>query len=185
MPGPEPTPFDPTAFAKGESEAVSALYRTHAGTVLGWVIRLGGPFLVPEEIAQDVFEVVLSRVASFRPEGKIEPWLFGITRRVVANARRRSRFRRFFGLDEAKQPSSDAGPEDTYLRRRRIQTLLESLPDVQREAIVLVELEGRSANEVAELLDVPVGTVYSRLHGARKNLASKHGPALIMLREQP
>jgi RNA polymerase sigma-70 factor (ECF subfamily) len=151
------------------------LYRAHVRMVLGWVIRLGGPDLVPEEVAQDVFEVVLARVHTFREGGRVEAWLWGITRRVVANARRRAKFRRFLGLLDMRAPASpDPGPDELYSRRRRVQEMLSSLSEAQREAVVLVDLEGRSAVEAAEMLEVPVGTVYSRLHTARRVLGAKY-----------
>jgi RNA polymerase sigma-70 factor (ECF subfamily) len=153
---------------------IEALYRAHVRTVLGWVIRLGGPELVPEEVAQDVFEVVLNRAHTFQEGRRAEAWLWGITRRVVANARRRARFRRFLGLGDARTPvSGDPGPDELYSRRRRVQEMLSVLSHAQREAVVLVDLEGRSAVEAAELLEVPVNTVYSRLHTARRALGAK------------
>ena len=168
-------PLDPALLAAGDPRAVEALYQAHARTVLGWVIRLGGPDLVPEEVAQDVFEVALGRLRTFRADGRPEAWLWGITRRVVANARRRARLRRFFGLTDARPPASpEPGPDETYARRRRVQEMLAPLPTAQREAVVLVDLEGRSAVEAAELLGVPVGTVYSRLHAARRALGAQH-----------
>lgn len=173
--------LDPEALARGEPGAVDALYRAHARTVLGWVIRLGGPDLVPDEVAQDVFEVALGRSRTFRPDGRPEAWLFGITRRVVANARRRARWRRWWGLDD-RVASADAGPDELYVRRRRVQELLDALDEVHREVLVLVELDGRSAVEAAEILGVPVGTVYSRLHHARRTLAGRHGAELAVLR---
>lgn len=173
--------LDVHALIRGEPAAVDALYRAHVRTVLGWVIRLGGPDLVPEEVAQDVFEVALARLATFRVDGRPEAWLWGITRRVVANARRRARIRRWLWLDD-RAAATGPGPDEIYARRRRVQELLSALGDAQREVVVLVELEGRTAVEAAELVGVPVGTVYSRLHAARRALALHHGADVLALR---
>ena len=159
----------------GEAEAVDRLYRAHAGTVLGWVIRLGAPMVDPEDTAQEVFAVALGRLSAIRGDNLLA-WLYGITRRVVANARRRAAFRRFLHLDAAPEPVSEHPHADAALeqhrRRRLVQDLLETLPFEQREVLVLVDLEERAAPEVAVLLGVPVGTVYSRLHRARRAFAA-------------
>ncbi len=159
------------ALRDGEPWAVSAFYTEHAPTVLGWCIRMGGPHLDPEDAAHAVFETALGRLSSFRGEAKLSTWLYAITRRVLANQRRRAALRRFIGLDRSPEP---VDPHDTHhelerLRERRaVQHTLERLPDASREVLVLCDLEERSAPQVAEMLQIPVGTVYSRLHKARR-----------------
>ncbi len=152
-----------------------ALYRDHAERVLSWCIRLGGPTIDPEDAAHEVFVVALRRLESFRGESAPSTWLYAITRNVLANARRRAAIRRFIGLDSAPEPRNTRPLADDELarlsERRQVQHALERLTDRQREVIVLCELEERSAPEVADLLGVPVGTVYSRLHGARAAFA--------------
>ncbi len=161
------------ALRAGEPWAVERLYREHAARVLAWAIRLGGPRIDPEDASQEVFIVALRRVAGFRGDCALSTWLFGITRRVLANARRRAAIRRFVGLEAlpaAAGPSSDEQAA-RLLRRRRVQRALERLKENQRLVLVLVDLEQRSAPEVAELLGIPAGTVYSRLHHARRAFA--------------
>lgn len=153
---------------------VEAFYREYASTVLRWVIRLGGPSLDAEDVAHDVFTVALRKIASYRSSsGTPSAWLYGITRRVVANARRRARFRRFIGLDtlpaiEHPGPGVDS-QLDQIKRRRLVQEVLDGLSDAHREVLVLVDLENRTAPEVAEMVGISVGTVYSRVHHARKH----------------
>lgn len=151
----------------------ATFYREHARLVLGWCIRLGGPHLDPEDCAQEVFEVALKRLDSFRGESRITTWLYGITRRVLANKRRRASFRKVLGLDQIAEPVSpvQTDEEAARLRRRRaVQYALERLRDDHREVVVLCDLEGRTAPEVTAMLGIPVGTVYSRLHAARRAL---------------
>lgn len=157
------------------NEAIDALYREHAERVLAWCIRLGGPHVDAEDTAHEVFVVALRRFPSFRGESAQSTWLFAITRNVVANARRRAAIRRFVGLDGAPEPRSPRPLADDELsrlrQRRQVQHALERLTDRQREVVVLCDLEERSAPEVAEMLDIPEGTVYSRLHSARRAFA--------------
>ncbi|MCA9493780.1 MAG: RNA polymerase sigma factor [Myxococcales bacterium] len=158
-----------------EPAAVEQFYRDHAPSVLGWVIRLGGARLDSEDVAHQVFEVALQRLPSFRGESSPRTWLYGITRRVVANARRKQAIWSFVGLetwlgvDPGPDPEMVSGRES---QRRRVQEALDTLPFGHREVVVLLDIEERPAAEVAQMLDVPVGTVYSRSHHARKAFAS-------------
>lgn len=154
-----------------QPRAVDRFYRDHAAAVLGWVIRLGGARLDADDVSHQVFEVALNRLPSFRGESSVRTWLYGITRRVVANARRKSAFWSFVGLDSlfaaAPGPSPELASGVTH-QRRRVQAALDALSFHHREVVVLLEIEERPAPEVAELLGIPVGTVYSRSHHARK-----------------
>jgi len=160
-----------------QDDAVELFYREHAADVLRWVIRLGGPYVSAEDVAQDVFAVALRRYPSFRGDSSPRTWLFSITRNVVRNARRRAALRRFVGLDDdIPEPASEAPAADEQVaamrRRRAVQEALETLSTKHREAIVLVDLEGLTAPEAGELLGVPEGTISSRLHHGRKAFAT-------------
>jgi len=172
---------------RGAPGALDQFYRRHSGRVLRWVIRLGGPYLDAEDVAQDVFMVAFKRIASFdRSRGTEEGWLFGVTRRVVANARRRSMLRRFIGLDTLA-PMPDPGPGtdavvESLWRRRQVQVALEQLDSRKREVLVLMDLEEYTAPETAAMLGIAVGTVYSRLHHARKAFKAALEPSAADLR---
>ncbi len=160
---------------KRRDDELTAFYRDHGRRVLAWAIRLGGPHVDAEDIAHDVFAVAVRRLPEFRGDAEVGTWLFSITRRVVANARRRAALRRFVGLDSVAEPvATDPGADDQLAARRRrrtVQLALEELSRPQREAVAIVDLEGLSAVEAAALLGVPAGTIYSRLHHGRRALA--------------
>ncbi len=163
------------ALQAGGAGALDRFYRHNAGRVLAWAIRLGGPYVDPEDIAQEVFAIALQRVDSFRGDSNMTTWLFGITRNVVANHRRKARFKRLVGLNEIPEPKTEHGGTEREVERMRlrrtVQVALEQLPQKQREALVLVDLEERTAVEAGEMLGLPVGTIYSRLHHARRAFA--------------
>ncbi len=159
-----------------QDDAVELFYREHAADVLRWVIRLGGPYVHAEDLAQDVFATAIRRYASFRGDASPRTWLFSITRNVVRNARRRAALRRFVGLhdDMPESVSNELAVDEQVVRlqrRRAVQRALETLSTKHREAIVLVDLEGLTAREAGELLGVPEGTISSRLHNGRKDFA--------------
>lgn len=162
-----------SAAREGDIRAREQLVRAWLPTVLGWCVRLGGPLIDPEETAQDVFMIVLDKVHKvFDPE-RFPAWLFGVTRRVIARNRRRVWMRRWApgGLPELAdgQPDPERSVEISDLGRK-VQRAMESLPARQREVLVLCDLEERSASEVAALLNIPPGTVKSRLRLARRKL---------------
>lgn len=161
------------ALKRGDAVALDAFYRRHARKVLGWAIRLGGPAIDAEDVAHEVFAVAFRKMASFRGDAQPSTWLFVITRNLVSNARRKAAIRRFVGLetgmDELPSPLSGLDENMEQMRRRRqVQIALERLNTQQREVLVLMDLEGRTAPETSDMLGIPAGTVYSRLHYARK-----------------
>tara|TARA_B100001989_G_scaffold189158_1_gene138432 strand:+ start:296 stop:913 length:618 start_codon:yes stop_codon:yes gene_type:complete len=164
------------ALQRGDARALDTFYRTYARTVLAWAIRLGGPRLDAEDIAQDVFAVAFRRIGSFRGDSRLSTWLFSITRNVIYNARRRAAIRRMVALDAVPEPAAGQPLADAHLerhqRREQVQAALEQLKSNQREVLVLMDLEGRTAPEVGEMIGIPPGTVYSRLHYARKAFAA-------------
>jgi len=162
------------ALAKGDAAAATRLYDTFQADVLGWCWRLGSGLIDPEDAAHDVFVVALARIGSFRGQSSMRTWMYGVTRRVLANHRRRARTRllrerltkrgEVWGTDRGPTPADAASSSE---QRRLVHECLESLSAKHREVIVLCSLEGRTGREVAELLGVPEATVYSRLHYAR------------------
>ena len=169
-------PIDIAALKRGDRGSQDAFYRKYTRLVLDRVRRLGGPSIDAEDVAHEVFIVAFRKLDTFRDDGSLGAWLFGITRRVVANARRRAAIRRMVGLDQIAEPRAPGlNCEEEVGRRWRRQMVLsalERLSTSHREVLVLVDFEDRTTAEAAELLDVSVGTVYSRLHYGRKSFAN-------------
>jgi len=133
--------------------------------------RLGVPEAGADDAAQQVFLVLAERLADVPPERE-KKFLFGTAVRVAANARRvRARVREESWNDEPPEVATDAlDPEESLSAARRraiLDEILASLPIDLRTVFVLTELERMSATEVAAFLDVPAGTVASRLRRAR------------------
>jgi RNA polymerase sigma-70 factor (ECF subfamily) len=150
---------------------VSDLYAIHADFVWASLHRLGVRTADVPDMTQEVFLVVHRRLASWDQESRITTWLFGICLKVAAGYRRRAWFRR----EEPREAVEVAGPgtpEEDALKadaRRRLAMVLDTLSPDRRAIFVMFELEEKSCAEIAELFDVPVGTVHSRLHAARSD----------------
>jgi RNA polymerase sigma-70 factor (ECF subfamily) len=167
--------IDVEALKAGDPRAQRDFYRAFSRLVLDRVRRLGGASIDAEDVAHEVFIVAFKKLDDFRDDGHLGAWLFGITRRVVANARRRAAIRRMIGLEQIAEPP-DPGPRADeevarMWRRRRVLDALDTLRDIHREVLVLCDFEDRTTAEAAEILEISVGTVYSRLHYGRKAFA--------------
>ncbi|MCX4246858.1 sigma-70 family RNA polymerase sigma factor [Paraliomyxa miuraensis] len=145
------------------------LYHRHHGFVWRILRRLGVPPAALDDASQDVFVVVHRRRDALRTDVSVRSWLFGIARRVAADVHRGQR-RRQRKLD-ALLPPPDALPLDDTLARDEaaafVHAFLERLDDGHRMVFVLCDVEGLTAPEVAEALELNVNTVYSRLRKAR------------------
>jgi RNA polymerase sigma-70 factor (ECF subfamily) len=134
------------------------------------------------DLSQEAF------IRAYRARGRLDPgrpfypWLYRILRRLCLNFLR-DRSARARKLREAGgwlaeethgRPPADPGRSlESATLRRRIAAAIEELPPEQRETIVLREFEGLRYREIAELLEIPIGTVMSRLYAARRKLAAR------------
>lgn len=161
----------PSAITRVDLPAPSLRYAelvdVWAVPVLRWCARLGGPRIDPEDAAQDVFERVVRRLDSVRDPATLPAWLFAITRRVVIDHRRRAWLRRWVPGSVPDVADPRAHPTDDADTARVVRDVLDVLPRDLREVLVLTDLEERTADEVAALTGLPVGTVKSRLRRAR------------------
>jgi RNA polymerase sigma-70 factor, ECF subfamily len=155
------------------------LYKEWFSAVSGWVRALGAPESDREDIVQEVFLVVLRRLADFDGQNAAG-WLFQIARRKVRDRRRLVWVEHYFGrktvpvTDEVL--TTNWGPVDdlqTERQRRHFNRIIGELNEKQRATFVLFEIEGRRGTEIAEMLGVPVNTVWLRLHKARKTLVER------------
>jgi RNA polymerase sigma-70 factor (ECF subfamily) len=154
---------------------VQAIYEQHGRFVWLSLQRLGVRPADLDDVAQDVFMIVYRRLGSFDRTARITTWLFGICMRVAANYRRRRRWRReVLSNAVADERPALALAADDLLARREEQEMAERalarLDVAKRATFVMFEIETLSCQEIAELMNVPLGTVYSRLHAARREL---------------
>jgi RNA polymerase sigma-70 factor (ECF subfamily) len=151
--------------------SAESLFREQARFVASFVRHMGVDESDLDDVLQDVF-VLAHRKGGYLP-GAAGPrtWLASLAIRVVI-ARRRARARRPQATEVTENFADEArGPADLLEARRslqRVQAALEHLSLEHRAAFILYEIEGESCESIAAMWEVPVGTVYSRLHHARK-----------------
>src|SRR5580698_6639336 len=161
----------------GSDAAMATLYQRHGGLVYRFTLRMSRNTAVAEEITQEVFLSLLSQMERFDSErGALSTWLCGIARRQVWKHFERNG-NSAEGLDDtdvAEPESPDDGPAELLLRSEAVSLVragLDRLPAVLREVVILCALEEMSYEQAAHILALPVGTVRSRLHRAKKRLS--------------
>ncbi len=156
--------------------AFEEIYRAYFDEVYRWTRALGGPDAERDDLVQDVFLIVHRRLPEF--DGKnLAGWLYQITRHRVRDFRRLRWFRLLLsrGQVEENLVSPAIGPEAALGHKERAAVLarwLAKLPEAQRVAFVLFEIEGYSGEEISRLQGAPLNTVWARIHKAREKLVA-------------
>lgn len=159
--------------AQGDVGALGELYDAHAGSLLTFAGRLVGSNDA-EDVVQETFLRVSRVAATYEPSrGDVRGWLYGITSNVVrersrAFARFGAAMRSLFAQPQEPRRAVESGRSDVV-------RALDTLSEAKRTTLVLAEVEGFSCDEIAKMLDVPVGTVWTRLHHARRELRRELG----------
>lgn len=147
----------------GDREAVAELVRGWHEPVWGYVRRMLGRDDVADDVSQEVWLAVVRGLPRLKEPERFAAWLFTIARRSVVN-QLRDKY-----ADQPQQATYDEpDPADQVVDRVDVRRLVDRVPVVEREVLVLFHLEDLSLEECAEVLGVPVGTVKSRLHRARR-----------------
>ena len=154
--------------AAGDVRALASLYDRYAAQLLTFARRIDANDA--EDVVQTVFMRVLRIAAAFRADASsARPWLFAITTRVLQERTRRLR-RWHAARMRLLEKASDRYGSDGIERIGDARRALETLSMAKRVVLVLSEVEGFSSEEIATMLEIPVGTVWTRLHHARKEL---------------
>ena len=120
-----------------------------------------------DDLVQAAIERALARAAQWRPDTRLDSWVFGIVRNAwIDELRARQRGQRLFVAEE-EGANVGATPMEGQMLAMSVQAALARLPEEQRMAVALVLIEGLSYQEAATALDIPVGTLTSRLARGR------------------
>jgi RNA polymerase sigma-70 factor (ECF subfamily) len=162
----------------GDVPAFEELVMTYQHRVFGVALRMLGNRAEAEDVAQEAFVRAHRALGAFRGDAKLSTWLYAITSRLCLNRLASGERRMARQGEDALLRLSDAGPRpDAALERRELETALgraiAELPEDRRIVVVLRDLEGLSYEEIAQVLELELGTVRSRLHRARAELKEK------------
>ena len=171
---------------RGDLAAFNDLVRKYEKQVYNFAYRLTGNYDDANDVAQDAFLRVFNAIGSFRGDASFSTWLFRITTNVFLDERKRAKAHPQASLDEylelgessvtrqIEDPSPT--PEVVLEESERAQILskaVSELPEYQRAMVTLYHGQQKSYEEIAEIMDLPIGTVKSRLNRARLALKEK------------
>ena len=181
-PGEEPADRDLIDRARrGDRDAFGILVVRHQDRIYNAVLRFCGDAGDAAEVVQRAFVNAWRRLDSFKGDSAFSTWMYRIAFNESVSLRREGGRRRLQSLDgrdgeSAPVAADDRRPSDrleSEENRRKVQEALNQLEPGERKILILKELEGRSYDEIAEILEIPKGTVRSRLFRARESLRER------------
>ena len=178
----EATPGDSAEFVSrlraGDRGAFEELVRTHQHRIYALALRMLGNAAEAQDVAQEAFLRAHRGLAEFRGEARLSTWLYAIASRLCLNrlAGSERRLTRHGEETLTRLPDGRPGPDQT-LERSEIEEALHraigELAEERRIVVILRDVEGLAYEAIAEALELPIGTVRSRLHRARLDLKEK------------
>jgi len=160
----------------GDRNAFSELVRLHAQDVMNVVYRMCGEMQIAEDAAQETFIQAWLRLPAYHPTASFQSWLYRIAINAAIDLLRKEKRILPHAVEELDLADAQPGPEAqlaSYERSQLVQEAVLALPEASRAVLVLREYQELTYQEIAEALDIPVGTVMSRLNYARKLLKEK------------
>ncbi len=161
--------------AAGSRPAFAELVRRHQGKIRGLLLRLCGDRTLADDLAQEVFLRAYRGLCGFEGRASFGTWLYRISYNAYLN--HSTRVRKFSSLPEGYDTAT-AAPEDSLSAprsdmRRDLEGAVAELPERYRGVVVLYYLQDLSYPEIAEILEVPLGTVKTHLHRAKRLLRTR------------
>ena len=166
---------------RGDTQSFEILVRRHQKTTFNLIYRFLGDYDEATETAQEVFLSAYRSIQQFRGDANFATWLYRIAFNHASSRRKslNSKLQRHVALEDDVVADCSADPETSAERREIQQCVQQALNSLNRDdaqIILLRDLQDVRYEDIAETLDVPVGTVKSRLHRARQALRASLAP---------
>jgi RNA polymerase sigma-70 factor (ECF subfamily) len=170
-------------FCRGQTETFGVLLRRYERELYGYLRRYLGDSDLAEDVFQNTFLQLYVKSNHYELGRPVRPWLYTIATHQAIDALRRNGRHQALSLDQNQQELPDGevrsllelleargpGPADVAQdeeRRERVRASVDRLPEFLRQVVLLAYFQGLKYREIADILDIPVGTVKSRLHAA-------------------
>jgi RNA polymerase sigma-70 factor (ECF subfamily) len=159
----------------GNIPSFAAIYSQYFDFVWSSVKRLGVSPEAVDDVVQEVFVVIHSRLHTVQRPDSLRSWVYGVARRTVSGYHRSRRAKEAAGLGSSVSTDSIESHQPTPFERSQqndqvqlLARLVSELDEAKREVFVLAELEEMTVPEIAQALEIPLNTAYSRLRAARQ-----------------
>ncbi len=170
-------------FQRGQTEAFGALVRRYERELYGYLRRYLGDSTLADDVFQNTFLALYTKIGQYESGRPVRPWLYTIATHQAIDALRRNNRHQALSLDQGREERPDGefqglmelleartpGPVEQLQGeelRERVRASVDRLPEFMRQVVILAYYQGLKYREIAEILDIPVGTVKSRLHAA-------------------
>ena len=170
----------------GNSSAFGRLVTRYQDRLYNTLVHVTGSAEEGRDVCQDAFIQALVKLRSFQRSSAFYTWLYRIALNMAASRRRRKKptvsvdqHRELTGYEPVARDGQPSEPLERQERVARVQEALSALDDDFRTVLVLREIDGHPYETIAEMLDLPLGTVRSRLHRARMELREQLKGILI------
>ena len=178
----------------GERDVLGALIRRYERELFGYLRRYLGDDDLADDVFQNTFLQVFLKIQQYELGRPARPWLYAIaTNQAIDALRRRNRRVADRPAETVSAPDEDGEPRplfellpapgdappdaaDRTEQREQVRAAVARLPELLRQAVILVYFQGLKYQDAAEILDIPVGTVKSRLHAALMKLTEEWNP---------
>jgi RNA polymerase sigma-70 factor (ECF subfamily) len=156
-----------------EASPFEGVYRQYFDFVWSSVRRLGVGAEALDDVVQEIFIVIHARLHTLEKPDALRSWIYSIVRRTVSAHHRSQRAKEISGVAFASEPDVRPRPPTPFDRAEQkdkiklLFSVLSDLDEAKREVLLMAELDELTAPEIAEVLAIPLNTVYSRLRAAR------------------
>ncbi len=168
----------------GDVEAFGGLVTRYQDRLYGTLVQILGSLEDARDVSQDAFVLAFQKLGTFRGDSAFYSWLFRIAYNAAMTRRRKDRKPRHASVEAVRDKMGDEptdgspGADPAYAmqteeRQEMVRRALDELAEDYRTVLVLKEIDGLRYDEIAEIVDCPIGTVRSRIHRARQELRDK------------
>jgi RNA polymerase sigma-70 factor (ECF subfamily) len=165
---------------RGRSDDLTLLVERHHAPLLGFLYRMtGGERALAEDLVQETFLRLINNIGSYSYPRPLKPWLYAIAVNLARDHYKQAEFRHTDSIPPHFDIPGTGTPETELLiteETQQVAMVIKTLPALQREAILLRYINGLSLNEISQVLQVPVGTVKSRLSLGLQRLKERVAP---------
>jgi len=159
--------------ATGSRRGVASLVEQHYESLYRYAYRLSGSAADAEDLSQEAFCKAHTQFAQLRDPERAKPWLFSILRNAYLHRLRTEKTHRPISLDAIGDVAAELPPEVPEIGSEQLQMALNELPEEFRTPVILFYFEEMSYRDIAEQMDLPIGTVMSRLARAKSHLKNR------------